>query len=281
VTLTVAPIRRASTVAVLRDGADGLEVFMVRRTATIAFMAGAHVFPGGRVDAADEDADETWCDLPQPAAADRSPALSFAVSAARELFEEAGVLLARNAEGTFEPIEDPDVRARLHRRRDAVHDGTEPLRELIRSEGMRLALDALVPFAHWVTPPLEVRRFDTWFFMTRLPERQRPVHDGHESVESGWFRPAAALAACLAGKIHLPPPTWATLRELEPLRSEDAALTWAANRTINERQPILIDDGRTREIFLPGDPRHPSVEAVPYETHFIWTDGRWLPTTQA
>jgi 8-oxo-dGTP pyrophosphatase MutT (NUDIX family) len=274
-----APLKRASTVVVLRDTPHGPEVFLVRRTFTIAFMAGAHVFPGGRVDAADESADESWCDLPRAAAAHRRPALAFAASAARELFEEAGVLLARDESGQFLAIEAAEARARVDAARDAVHGGSTTLRHVIETERARLALDALVPFAHWVTPPLEVRRFDTWFFMARVPPRQRPVHDGHESVESGWFRPAVALAACIAGDIHLPPPTWTTLRELESFAATDDAMAWAAGRIVAERQPILVETDGVREIFLPGDPRHPTREDVTYETHFVWTGGRWLPAS--
>lgn len=272
-----APIKRASTVIVLRESARGPEVFMVRRTFTIAFMAGAHVFPGGRVDELEDAADESWCDLPSGDAAMRWPDMSFGVSAARELFEEAGVLIARLPGGAIVPIEAGEARARFEGHRVAVHDKARRFREVLQAEALRLALNDFVPFAHWVTPPLETRRFDTWFFLARVPPAQRPVHDGVESVESAWFRPADALKACLDGEIHLPPPTWATLRELESWPSTDAAFEWAAARQVVERQPLLVEGHGTREIFLPGDPRHPSSEKPSFETHFVWTGDRWLP----
>lgn len=267
----IAPIKRASTVVLMRDTARGPEVFMVRRTFTIAFMAGAHVFPGGRVDEADA-ADVSWADLPDGAAAHRAPSTAFAVSAARELFEEAGVLLARDRNGRC-----PATTAAFAEWRAAVHDKARSFREVVTDAGLRLALDAIVPFARWVTPPNEVRRFDTWFYLTAVPDGQIPVHDTSENVASEWLRPADAIAACVAGRVHLPPPTWATLRELEPFASVADALRWAATRSIQERSPVLTDDGATREIVMPGHPRHPSNEPVTFETRFVWQGTRWLP----
>lgn len=273
------PIRPASTVVVLRDTPAGPEVFLVRRNFTIAFMAGAHVFPGGRVDAADGDCSREWCDLPGEPDAPGAPPLSFRVAALRELFEEAGVLLARNRDAQLIAIEDDDVRARFDRYRDEIHAGTTTLRAVVQAEGLRLALDAIVPFAHWLTPPIEVRRFDTWFFLARVPPHQLPVHDAHESVESEWMPAAAALDRARSGAMHLPPPTWATLRELEGFGSSDAALAWAAARTVKGREPLVLEEHGTREILLPGDPRHPQREAVSFETRFVWVGDRWLPHT--
>jgi len=274
------PVRPASTVVVLRDMPGGPEVFLVRRNLTIAFMAGAHVFPGGRVDAADADCDAAWCELPEGGTSSpAAPPPAFRVAALRELFEEAGLLLARNAAGDWITIDDDAARARFARDRDEIHSGHVTFRSVIEREGLRLALGAIVPFARWLTPPIEVRRFDTWFFLTRVPPNQRPVHDAHESVDSEWLRPAAALARARSGSMHLPPPTWATLRELEGFPSSDAAMTWAATRSVAMREPVVVDENGAREILLPGDPRHPQREAVSFETRFVWVDDRWLPHT--
>ncbi|HUR33479.1 MAG TPA: NUDIX domain-containing protein [Vicinamibacterales bacterium] len=271
------PIRPASTVIVLRDGPAGPEVFMVRRTFTIAFMAGAHVFPGGRVDAADADVDAAWCDLPTADVGSSRPDLSFAVAATRELFEESGVLLARGADGAFIDLADDDVRARFDRYRDEIHDGTTTLRAVLEAGSLRLALDAVIPFARWVTPPTEARRFDTWFFVARMPDGQRPVHDPHESIDSAWLTPGDALARARSGTMHLPPPTWATLRELEPFATVDAAIGWARRRAIVPRHPLVVASNGAREILLPGAPGHPDQEDVTYETRFVWAGDRWLP----
>lgn len=253
---------------------------MVRRNFAIAFMAGAHVFPGGRVDIADAPIDRIWCDLPDDDAVARGPLLSFAVAAVRELFEESGILVARRRSDRAWVVGDrSDVQQRYARHRDAVHGGTMSMRALADLEQVTLALDAVVPFAHWVTPPIEVRRFDTWFFMARLPEGQHAVHDAHESVESGWFRPSAALDACRTGRINLPPPTWATLREIERFASAADALAWAAGCPIVDRTPLVLEADGGREIVLPGDPRHPQDDTPVFETRFVWADGRWLPAS--
>lgn len=272
----IAPIKRAATVVLLRDSPRGPEVFMVRRTLTIAFMAGAHVFPGGRVDDADA-VDASWCDLPNPDALTRYPDLGFAVTAARELFEEAGILLARYASGQLVSLEDVEVGPRVSVMRGAIHDKKLLFNAALAADGLRLAVDLIVPFARWVTPPNEVRRFDTWFFVARMPVGQAALHDDRESMASTWLTPAAAIAACIAGDINLPPPTWATLRELESFPTVADVEAWAATRSIVQRSPLLYEDAAGKEIIMPGNARHPSKEAVTFETRFVWTGQRWLP----
>ena len=273
--------RPAATVVVLRDGAEGPEAFMVRRHEGTAFMGGAHVFPGGRVDAADATADDTWCDgvahaLAQLPSMPPSEATAFHVAAARELFEEAGVLLARDRTGAFVSLAGAD-HDRFKQARRAVHAGATPLRVLVLGEGLRLALDALVLFAHWVTPPIDTRQFDTRFFMTRVPPRQTPAHDETETTHGAWIRPADAIAQSIDGAIVLPPPTWTTLRELERFPSVDAALAWAAGRRIVRRMPHVVEDESRRMLLLPGDPLHPDPpgDEPPVETRFILVDQRW------
>jgi 8-oxo-dGTP pyrophosphatase MutT (NUDIX family) len=267
------PIRPAATVVVLRDTPRGPEVFLVRRHHAVAFMAGAHVFPGGRVDAADADADPAWCD--PPAGGVTAPGPAWFVAALRELFEEAGVLLARTLALTFVSFTNAGDRARFERYRHDVHQGTRTFRDVIAAERLRLALDAIVPFARWLTPPDEVRRFDTWFFLACVPDGQQAAHDTTESTDSVWLAPADALAQARRGVITLPPPTWATLRELEPFTSAAAALDWARSRIIVERRPQLVEEDGRRVILLTGT--EPSAEAVPFETRFVFENDRWLP----
>jgi len=265
-------IQPAATVVVLRDTPHSPEVFLVRRHHGFAFMAGAHVFPGGRVDSADADADPAWCD--QPPARVTSPGLSHFVAGLRELFEEAGVLLARTPAGSVVSFANPDDRARFARYREEVHEGARAFREVITAEHLRLALDAVVPFARWVTPPAELRRFDTWFFMARVPDGQEAAHDTTESTESVWLAPPEALSQAQRGLIMLPPPTWATLRELEPFTSAAAALDWARNRTIVERRPQLVNEGGRRVVLL-ADSESAAGE-VRFETRFVFENDRWL-----
>jgi 8-oxo-dGTP pyrophosphatase MutT (NUDIX family) len=255
---------------------------MVRRHEGTAFMGGAHVFPGGRVDAGDRDADDGWCDGIDHAVAqlpdvDRIQALAFHVAAARELFEEAGVLLARDGAGRMISLSGEDRRARYRTYRDDVHDGRETFRVIVKREGLRAALDALVTFAHWVTPPIDSRQFDTRFFVTRVPSDQMPAHDETETTHSTWLTPAAALAQAVAGEIVLPPPTWTTLRELEPFATVEQVLSWARSRQISRRQPKVIEEHGRRTLLLPGDPQYPEATDAerPLETRFVLVDKRW------
>jgi 8-oxo-dGTP pyrophosphatase MutT (NUDIX family) len=241
------------------------------------------VFPGGRVEEADRDvADPSWCDsldavvsqMPDVAPVE---AIAFHVAAARELFEEAGVLLARDGAGRFVSLAGVEDQARLTRYRADVHVGARALRNVVEREHLRLALDALVPFAHWVTPPIDVRQFDTRFFAARVPPAQTPAHDEQETTASIWIRPSAALAAAEEGAMILPPPTWTTLRELEPFATVDAALAWARGRVIVRRQPLCLEHDGLRMLVLPGDPLHPEPAgpAPTPDVRFVHVDGRW------
>jgi 8-oxo-dGTP pyrophosphatase MutT (NUDIX family) len=281
--LEVPPLRAAATVILLRDGVSGPEVFLVRRHHAVAFMAGAHVFPGGRVEESDYSADGRWCDGILEARAKlpgvtSEAALAFHVATARELFEEAGVLLARNVTGSYVALANGSDQDRLKTHRAELNAGRRTLREIVETETLRLALDALVHYAHWVTPPIEIRRFDTRFFVTRVPPHQTPVHDDREATDSLWIRPSDAITAVGRGEIVLPPPTWASLRELEQFTSVDAALRWAETRNVYRREPRLaIDADGTRRLVLPGDPTLPEPEPVPFETRFVLTSGGWRP----
>lgn len=168
--------RPASTVLILRDGPSGLETFMVVRHHEIDFAAGALVFPGGRMEAADEAVALRW--------APADPLGSFKAAAIREAFEECGVLMAR-AEGEEGLV--PAARA-------AALDRAAPFAGLMARERLIPALDALVPFAHWITPEFVPKRFDTHFFLALAPRDQALAHDGREAVDSLWISPGDALA---------------------------------------------------------------------------------------
>jgi 8-oxo-dGTP pyrophosphatase MutT (NUDIX family) len=188
------PARPASTVVILRDGTDGIEVFLVVRHHAIDFASGALVFPGGKVDA--DDSGPAWGELSAqgPATPDRS----FFVAAGRETFEEAGLMLARRR-GTDE-IVDADTAHRLvevHRAR--LLEGATGFADILRGEGLVLAADLLVPFAHWITPERVPKRFDTHFFLVAAPVVQLGAHDGGESVEGLWITPQQALGDAQAG----------------------------------------------------------------------------------
>src|SRR5215510_1848022 len=220
--MSIQPARPASTVVLLRPSPARFEVFLVRRHDNVAFMGGAHVFPGGRVDDADRLAPadaEAICDGVDAAVAkmngvSASDAVGHHVAGIRELFEEAGVLFARRADGRIVGFRDPVESARFRTYRTALASGSVTLRAVAEREALRIALDELSLFAHWRTPEIETKRFDTRFFVALLPDHQDPVHDEHETIDSEWIDPADALARCRRDDIMLPPPTWTTLQML-------------------------------------------------------------------
>lgn len=257
------PVRPAATVMLVRDGADGLEVFMLRRTLNAAFAGGMYVFPGGRVDDADHGADlEPICD-----GLDDGPAseilqisqggLAYWVAAIRECFEEAGVLLARPTAATEAlRFDTPESVARFAEHRDRLNTRERSFIEICETEDLQLITDAIHYVSHWITPVGEVRRFDTRFFLARAPQAQEPLHDNGETIESLWVQPAVALERFRAGELAMIPPTIANLEFLLPHATADAALAAAAE--VGTPPVILpklrIDaDGRVTGIAMPDD----------------------------
>jgi 8-oxo-dGTP pyrophosphatase MutT (NUDIX family) len=232
----IAPLRPAATIVVLRPTDEAYDVLMVRRNDKVAFMAGAFVFPGGRVDDADASGDSVTADRWVHRFADLSPAeeLTYRTAAARELWEEARV--------SVEPA-------------------------------------ALVPLAHWVTPEIEIRRFDTRFFVVQVPAHQTAEHDAGETTELRWLTPAAAIESAARGEILLPPPTWTTLSRLARHRTIDAVMAAAVGSQIVRIQPMLIKGDGPTLLTLPGDPTYPTIDGweIPEATRFRLEDGRWRP----
>ena len=184
----VAPAVAASTILLVRDAATGVEVLMVVRHHQIDFASGALVFPGGKVDAQDESA----ASLARAGAGAVTPAQTvLRVAAIREAYEESGILLARHAR-TGAELTAADL-ARLEPERRLVHDGKLPFADMLTAAGVELAVDELAHFAHWITPEMMPKRFDTHFYVARVPPDQIAAHDGRESVDSVWITPAAAL----------------------------------------------------------------------------------------
>ena len=237
--MPIAILRPAATVVVVRPAAAGasFDVLMVRRNDKVAFMAGAFVFPGGRVDEAD---------------------------ATREAPSAAGAWSASFSD--LSPEEEQVYRAAA-------------ARELEEEARVRITSADLVPLAHWVTPEIEIRRFDTRFFLVRMPDGQEARHDEGETTELRWLTPNAALDAAERGEIMLPPPTWTTLMRLRPLSSIDEVLAWAHQTCIVRVQPRLIRSDEETILTLPGDPTYPTIDgwSIPAHTRFRLQEGRWRP----
>ena len=255
------PVRDAATVMLVRDGDDGLEVFMLRRNLNSDFVGGAYVFPGGAVDEADRHSDlDAVCKgrsddgASQLLGIDRG-GLAFWVAAIRESFEEAGVLLATTSEGDVVSFADPDVAERFTMHRKAVDSGERRLVEICVEEHLQLAVADIHYFSHWITPLGAPRRYDTRFFVAAAPPEQVPLHDDRETIANLWVRPADALERCKRGELDMIFPTIKNLQAISRFeRSDDlldAAAAIAHVPTILPR--ISRDEGHGVRILLPGD----------------------------
>jgi 8-oxo-dGTP pyrophosphatase MutT (NUDIX family) len=267
--------RDAATVLVVRDAPGGPEVFFVKRSAAMRFMGGAYVFPGGRLDADDADP-AVDCDLDAGACAarlqdpDAGRARALHVAALRECLEESGLLLAAGAVS--------------HTAADALRAALVPkerptLAALLRQHGVTLSCAALVPWSRWVTPPQETRRFDARFFLARAPaDVSHALHDGRETVASGWLSPREAIARARRAEIVLAPPTWRTLAEMADAPDVDALLALPRDACART-EPCVVAEGDTFSVLLPDDPRHPGARAgaapAGLPTRFVYRDGAW------
>ena len=251
--------RPAATTLVLREGASGLEVLMVRRSMQASFMPGAYVFPGGAVDEADgSDEHLDLCDEPAPALARRlgdvmhvgDQAAAFAVGALRECFEECGLWLGA-APGAAPDGGWEALRARLN--------AGESMAALARLAGLRLAASALHPWSHWVTPLGLPKRFDTLFFVVEAPADQQPAVDAGETTALCWVHPPQALAEQAQGRFQMEFATRSTVESLLPFAQSGVAalLAHAAAQThLPPLHPRLKRDaqGRISGVLLPGQP---------------------------
>jgi len=255
--------RPASTVVLLRPGPGAPEILLTKRPTTMAFAGDLFVFPGGRVDAADADP--------------RLGASRFEVAAIRELFEEAGVLLAERADGK------PADPAALAGARRALVFGETTFGGVAAALGLRLRPDRLVPIARWTTPPIMPRRFDTQFFVADLPPGVEPTFTTDEVVEHRWLTARAALDAMAAGELGMWVPTAATLQEvvyatgIDQIRERIVPGDVPAPRVVAERPGLTrvvvgsagAVPGQTVNCYLVGDreviaidPGDPSDEAA-------------------
>ena len=224
----------ASTVLLVRDAPDGLEVLMVERHANIGFAGGALVWPGGRVEAADFD--EGWLACAEGLEGLDPDERAARVAAIREAFEETGVLLA-TLNGALIGPKVHDLKPMRHQ----IDRDASLFLPLVREHGLRLASNALTPFARWIPPPALHKRFDTRFYVARVPSDQIGSQDGTEAVELLWIKPKAALQDLAEGKRKIIFPTARNLELLALSPTADQALSDAAARPQGIVQPIIED----------------------------------------
>lgn len=258
--------RPAATVLLLREGRDGVEVLVTRRHEKLAFMGGLWVFPGGSVCTADASA-EALARVPAASQTgcarlgtlhgehiDERECLALAVAACRETFEETGVLLASDASGN---LCSSDRTARLQEQRRAISSQPELFADLLRAEDLYLRVERLVYWAHWITPSVVPRRFDTRFFLAPVPSDQLAVIDTTETVDHAWMSPSALVAAAQTGNMPVSHPTLYNLMELDAsLQQHDSLQTLLATqsqRSVVAILPKMVHEEQTAMV-LPWDP---------------------------
>ena len=221
----------AATILLLRQADDNLEVFMVVRHHQIDFASGALVFPGGKADP--QDFDDALLPMLHGAEGDKNMR-AIQVSAIREAFEECGVLLAREA-GSDALISGERL-AGLEHYREALNSGAVTLLDFLKTEQLVLACDTLTHFAHWITPEMMPKRFDTHFYLAVAPADHVALHDGYESVDSVWISPADAVAEAAAGTKTV---IFPTLRNLEKLGNSTSPKSAIETALASEVVPVL------------------------------------------
>jgi 8-oxo-dGTP pyrophosphatase MutT (NUDIX family) len=238
-----------------------IEVFMVRRVIQSDFAPDVYVFPGGSVSVDDRAAEqaEGVCTPVAPGVADPEGRTMLGTgtraAAIRELFEEAGVLLAYRVEQIL-AINKEDV-LRFDSYRQAFHQRKGSLIEMAYAENLRLATDRLGYFTHWITPEGMPKRFDTHFFITTAPAEQQAAHDRLETSEGIWISPAEALARHERGAFPLVFATIYQLRELAAFHSVKQALESTAMQHVATRIPILVQENGSARVYLPEDAANP------------------------
>jgi len=249
---TPAEIKPAATILLLRDE-PAFEVLMVKRHHQIDFASGALVFPGGKSHAGDHD--EAWAEHVLGWADHDAEQRGLRIAAIREVFEEAGILLAKRRNG--EPIGGEACPMDV---RQAVDAGATPFLDVVRGLDAQLDLAALTVFARWITPAVVAKRFDTWFYLVKAPDDQLAACDGRETVDAEWIPPAEALRLGEAGERTVIFPTRMNLKLLAEARSGSDAVGRAQGRRLVTVQPKVIQKDGGRFLALPPDAGYGVVE---------------------
>lgn len=252
--------RPAATLILVRDANPGMEVFMIRRSQAAEFVGGAHVFPGGGVDASDASAElAAHCEGLDDFEASRllgveRGGLAYWAAAMRECFEESGLLLAHDERGEYADLNQPQRVEVFAQWREAVRSGKATLAALCREHRLRLAAGRLAYYSHWITQPGRPRRYDTRFFVAVAPAAQTPSHDNSETVAHLWIQPAEALERHRRGELHLVFPTIKTLESIAGFNSAAALMEYARSpREMPAMAPRTANGREGKKLLVPGD----------------------------
>ncbi|WP_374454395.1 NUDIX hydrolase [Nocardioides sp.] len=256
---TPAEPRDAATVVLLRPGATGSEVYLLRRQTSMAFAGGMCVFPGGGVDPRDFDdelVDRSLWAGPSPAewasrlGCAEPEARALVCAAVRETFEESSVLLAGpSADEVVADTTGDDWEAD----RVALETREISLTEFLEKRALVLRTDLLGAWAGWLTPVFEPRRYRTWFFVARLPEGQVTRDVSSESSSVAWLGAQEAVEQVEQQQIFMLPPTWLTCLDVAQHADPDAVLAEAQGRTVEMFMPEVVADG---DEFILSTPPH-------------------------
>jgi len=299
--MTVVP-KKAATVILLRNKEPGgFDVFLLKRHEKSSFMGGNFVYPGGRVDR--DDGSLEICSLSKGMTLEEAQKIlgetfsleeSFGhwVAAIRELFEEAGVLLAYDQKGKLLELKDREERERFLHYRESFQKDKTSISEMAQKENLLFALDQLHYYAHWITPEARSERFDTRFFLARYPSGQEASHDQKETTAGAWLTPQKALEENLTGDVILSPPTLKTLEDLSRFESIDEVFSSLKTNDIRPILPVLTKVESGALLVFPWDPEYkifqrgqipsPINHGRPSQpgdntTRLILKEGRWLP----
>ena len=255
----------AATVTLVRDAPRGLEVLMLQRSHSLKFMPGVYVFPGGALDAADSSSEmQAMCAGLEDEAASQAlgverGGIAYWVAAIREAFEEAGILLAYDASGNMVSLHG-DAAERYRAHRSSLDQRRGDFGAIVRDEGLRLAVDRLTYFGHWITPVRAPRRYDTRFFLAVAPERQEARHDNYETIAHVWVRPQEALDLCAKETLNMRTPTIKTLERFAACTTSAALIAeMSSSPEVRALLPRMTADGRS---LLPGDPGYEDADGV-------------------
>lgn len=242
----------AATVMLLRDD-PAFEVLMVTRHDKTRTHGGALVFPGGKTH--DDDLDPQWAAHADGWDDFDEEQRGLRVAAVREVFEEAGVLLARRADGGAIGADACPIEVRK-----AVDAGTTKFLDVVSGLDARIDLHAVVLFARWITPPIAAHRFDTWFYVAHAPADQLGVCDGRETVDLEWVTPEGALSLWRAGERKVVFPTRTNLGLLGEAASAADAIARAKARPFISVQPRVEERPEGRFLVLPPDAGYGAIE---------------------
>ncbi len=298
----VAIPKRAATVILLKDKeAEGFEVLLLKRHEKSSFMGGNFVYPGGRVDP--EDGSSEICPYSKGITSEEArrilggtvsseEAFAYWIAAIRELFEEAGVLLAYDQKGNLLRLRNRDEQEKFSNYRALLQRAEIGIYEIAKKENLSFALDQLRYYAHWITPEARSERFDTYFFLARYPSGQEATHDQKETTAGVWIAPREALEKNLGGGAILSPPTLKTLEDLSRFETIDEIFTSLRSAQIQTILPVLTKISSGPLLIFPWDPEYEVFRKgeipSPMEhgrlsqpgdntSRLLMQEGRWLP----